>query len=582
MLANPTGYGSLYAPNPSGAAPAMVQRRYRQLPINVPLLEWNVDSVYGAISAHENGVFTQSSYLHDAMMRDDRYAGCMQTRVQTATGKERLVKLSEKSDAEEARVALTDEAPKMITRSSRAQLREWTVGLGFAIGQIVKVYDEAVERWHWTVEPWHPQYVYYRLDSDSYQLISYEGIIDIGHGIPGQFVVYEPMGKRSWMNGALRSLGLNWLGRNFAMNRDWPRLLELYALGIRKAIVPPLADEKKKKAFLRAVNGLGAETTIVVEQGTEPGDPKFDLEIEAPPVANNGRAFDMYVERVENNIAIRLLGVNLTTKASAKSSSGAAAEAQSDIQGTIVAADLAGDSDSENEFVFRPWTADHFGPVTADAITSEYVTEKDETQADRIDAVAKLAPALPMLEAAGVDVGEFLRELEIPMAMGATAKPALPAPVAPGTPQPADPNAPPQAEPSALSRGDSAHGFIGVNLARTTPKRPVNPRLVRHATQAQALLDHWHADGLAAAAAAPQAFARQIVAECQNVIGFDKLATALLDLYRQRKVQRDLVDAVHAARLRARLLGRLAVIREGGSNGPTERSKHGRVRAHLR
>ena len=586
---NLTGYGSTIASNgnaatqiasvtPQGVHEAPTIRKYRQLPVNVPLVSWNVDSVYEAINAHENGLFQQSSILHDTMMRDDCYAGRMQTRVQTAIGIERRVKLSEKSDAEEARVALEQEAPSMLPRSVRAQLAEWRVSLGFAIAQVVKTYDADTERWHHVLEPWHPSYVYYRLDIDSYQLISYGGIVDIGHGIPGEFVVFEPLGRRSWMSGALRSLALPWLGRNYAMQRDWPRLLELYALGIRKAIVPPNADIKKKGPFLRQVAALGAETTIVVEQGLGDGEPKYDLEILAPPVANNGAAFDLYVNRIEDNFSIRLLGNNLTSKASAKSSSGAAAATQHDVQDDIVAADLATDAETETAQLFRPWISDHYGPVTAAAITSTYATEKEDTSADKVDAWAKLGPTLPMYQAAGADVVEMMRDLDIPIAPNAPALPTLPAPVAQppsggttaapaadgGTDEAAQP--PAKAQPQAMS------------LGRAEP----TPRLVKHAIQAQTLLDEWHDEGASDAASGPQDLVRQIVKAASCATGFDNLRHAVLALYAKRSVSRDLVDTVHTARVRARLLGRLAVIREGSTNGGAGRRRIGRGTAQGR
>lgn len=593
---NLTGYGSTIASNgnaatqiasvtPQGVHEAPTIRKYRQLPVNVPLVSWNVDSVYEAINAHENGLFQQSSILHDAMMRDDCYAGRMQTRVQTAIGIERRVKLSEKSDAEEARVALEQEAPSMLPRSVRAQLAEWRVSLGFAIAQVVKTYDADTERWHHVLEPWHPSYVYYRLDIDSYQLISYGGIVDIGHGIPGEFVVFEPLGRRSWMGGTIRSLGLPWLGRNYALQRDWPRLLELYALGIRKAIVPPNADIKKKGPFLRQVAALGAETTIVVEQGLGDGEPKYDLEILAPPVANNGAAFDLYVNRIEDNVSIRLLGNNLTSKASAKSSSGAAAATQHDVQDDIVAADLATDAETETAQLFRPWLADHYGPVTAAAITSTYATEKEDTSADKVDAWAKLGPTLPMYQAAGADVVEMMRDLDIPIAPNAPALPTLPAPVAPppasGATAPASPATQPESAKSDVS-AKLAESLAKVALSAEGGRPLTNPRLVRHAVQAQQLLDEWHDEGASDAAGAPQSLVRQIVTTCQNVSGFDKLAEAVLALYAKRSVSRDLVDTVHTARVRARLLGRLAVIREGSTNGGAGRRRIGRGTAQGR
>jgi len=528
--------------NPLATHEAPTQRRYRQLPVTVPALKYDVPTVFSAINAHENGLFNQSAILHDAMMRDDRYAGCMQTRVQTAAGAPRTVKLAERSDAEEARVALDGAASRMIPKGARAQLREWCVGLGFAIAQVIKVYDSDTESWRWSLEPWHPQYIYYRLDIESYQLITYEGIVDVGHGIPGQFVVYEPYGRRSWMSGTLRSLGMNWLGRNFAMNRDWPRLMELYALGIRKAIVPPDADQRKKGPFLRQVNALGAETTIVVEQDTEPGGPKYDLEIVTPPVANNAQAYDTYIERTDNNYAIRILGVNLTTKASAKSSSGAAAQAQSDIQGEIVAADLAADAETENAQFFGPWLAEHYGPEAAASVTIDYGASTDRSEADRISAITAIAPSLAALQAAGADVGELLRELDVPM-LAEPPPPAAP-PNADGTPSPTEPVH------MALSTGD------------------VRAPSMRHAIAAQQLLDQWHSAGMEPATDVVNAFVERLVAVCESGPTFDSVRQSVLALYAQRDVSRSLTDAMQTARLRARLLGGLAVVREGASNGP--------------
>ena len=303
-------------------------RVLQQLPVTT---NWRtIDSVaaYREIMIeHEQGYFMQSSMMWEEILTDDRIAAVVDTRIDGLLAADiEFVPVDERRKSKQLAEELggSDRTEddglwlRMLDPDNAKQLLRWYLGLGFCYGLIV--YDTKDGKWVPRVVPWHPRFVRWDWSTWQFAVTAWnEPIVhlprtDENPRSDGKWFVWG--GYRSWMNGMVRTLGVPYLDRTWNQ-RDAARRSEKYGMGIVKGMVPPGPPTEDKARFGADLRNLGAEPTIVCPQG-ENGTPGFDVEV--VEVAGEGwQIFGNREESLNKNVAVLVLGQNLTTEATSGS-----------------------------------------------------------------------------------------------------------------------------------------------------------------------------------------------------------------------------------------------------------------------
>lgn len=386
------------------------------IPINVS--QWGVPDVRAALDGHELGMFMDSTTLMDAMGRDDRITGCLNTRVRALAGKSGVgfsVKPSTRGDkatCEDYAKAIEDTWYYTCPESVMSHVLRDAVmlGVGFAKVHWDLVNGRRVPR----LEPWDARGVYWDWSIRRYRAISLEGIFTIDPG-SAEWFVFEPGGYRGWMYGAIRGLGLPWVFRGFSL-RDWARYNEKHGLPML-AIKEPSGTqwERHKASFWNRVKNIGSEASVRL-----PTDEKgygFDVSYVEPKDKSWG-AFQAYIERLDINVAVMLLGQNLSTEV--KGGSRAAAMAHNLIRLDYLDADAQTLSTALREQLLKPYLRFNIdGANEEDAPYPTWETRPPEDKSERVKIFAgfidmvKAATDPDVRKAAPVDFVAAAKELDI-------------------------------------------------------------------------------------------------------------------------------------------------------------------------
>lgn len=411
-----------------------------------------VDRLYDALTAHEEGDFSSSGLLSRLLLRDDRIAACLETRVNALLGcceEIEGAEIDDDTEEEKIRDAAREWWSKRVTETVRRALESDAKMCAVAFGEVV--YERTAKTWtpvdlrHWDVgafrwDDWRDCYVVNTRDG---------GQQEVRHG-DGRWVVYEPYGKRGWHNGLIMSLADKWLMRQWTW-RDWARFTEKLGQGVFAAKVPALASEAAKSKFLAQVARIGANGAVALPQGETPGS-SFDLAL----LSTNGTGFqnfETFTAALNVAIAVRCLGQNLTTEA--QGGSYAAANVQDRVRGDLLRFDAETESTTLHTGVLVPWTVANYG----DADLAPWPHRETEPAEDeKAEAETKKLKVETLTAAAAlssrVDVEHELEELgyclldesEVP-----DEPPAQPAPEAP--PIAAPDTAPAETPEEELSKG---------------------------------------------------------------------------------------------------------------------------------
>lgn len=330
----------------------------------LPYYSWSdwdsVGKVKAALRRLETGYLDQPALMVDAMMRDDRIAGCLSTLTDAIPSLPRTWDDGETSSSTDtARSDLDELMPRMVPDEDAAQLLRWGKMLGIGIAENVWERDADSGLIVPRLKVWHPRFLYWNWGSRSFWLITREGSIEIEPG-NGQWVLYTPRGyRRAWMEGAVRFLHVQWLLRQWAL-RDSGRYSEVYGTPLRKAKVPHTAKDEEKSEFFNAVASLGAESTIRLPAGAD-GTP-FDVEL-MEATGNGFEGFMRLIDSASVSIAVGLLGQNLTTEV--KGGSFAAARVHGSIRADILQSESGRFANCINEQVLKPFARLNYGDEKA-------------------------------------------------------------------------------------------------------------------------------------------------------------------------------------------------------------------------
>lgn len=379
----------------------------------------SVEALYGALSAHEEGDFSQSGLLGRLLLRDDRISACLDTRINALLGCREEVEGAEIEDdveEEQIRDAAREWWPKVATESARRALEsdKCLYGVGFA----EVIYSRSARLWTpIAIKPWDVDSFRWSDWDDCYVVQTQDGQQKIKHG-DGRWIVYEPYGARSWRSGFLLSLADKWLMRQWTW-RDWARFTEKLGQGVFVASVPANASDVAKGKYLAQVQRIGSNGAVIVPKGDTAGT-SYGLDL----VTTNGTGFqnfEQFTTALNVTIAVRVLGQNLTTEA--QGGSYAAANVQDRVRGDLLQWDAQCESTALHTGILEPWTVANYGEAALAPWTCRETDPPEDKKAnaetrkleiDTLVAASALSPRVDVeheLKALGFDL---LDESEVP------------------------------------------------------------------------------------------------------------------------------------------------------------------------
>lgn len=382
---------------------------------------WDVGSVRSALQSLEGGSFLAAAQLCDAMDLDDRISGVMDTRVRALLGLDQEWGDPDDDAASEDTTvqAFRDVFPQIFPRPQLAELLRWGIRIGVGLGELVW-FDKAGK---YTPTPrlkvWHPQFLMWRWDTRSFWVTTQQaGNVEVTPG-DGRWILYTPHGEqRGWMHGLVRPLALPFLIRQYA-NRDSARYSEAYGMPVKQAIVPMGGDLADKERFLTEISALATESTISTPQeDAGPGQVSRKFDFKFHELMGKGHeVFTAQVHRANTDIAISILGQNLTTEAGTSGSHGAyaATKVHDRVRVDVLEFDAETLGPCLKDQGLKPWSVVNLGGVEPPEF--HWITSPPEDQAAKTLAIDQLADAFDKFETAQVpiDKRQLAEEYGLPL-----------------------------------------------------------------------------------------------------------------------------------------------------------------------
>lgn len=434
---------------PSRGKPRQVSipSQYRDVPTR-----WNVRSVRSALDEHDTGRFYASAALSDALLRDPQIMGDLATRVRALASRSALPFAIEVSDTGDQRK--TKSIAKRIgelwwdclPESTLAAVLRDSIMLGVAVGWI---------EWHQRGSEWVPELIplpahglEWHSSDRKWTYTTDEGeTLDVTPG-DGTWFLHLPNGPRSWLQGAIRSLGMPWIMRVFAW-RDWARWSEKHGLAILVIEEPYNAHDEVEgeagsdtAAFYTQFKNLGSESTVRLPKG-RPG-PEGEGAMGSwgarflEPIGNTWSGFRGMVSDLRAQITVALLGRD---PASATSTGGDGASVLERVRVEYLASDAEPLSTSLRSQFWKPFVHFNVGANDTDATAwGRWNTRPPPDLAARATTLKAAAEAVALLEAQGIDSDPVVLEMGLVRRAG-WSPPDLdaPPPVAPAPPAQPDP-----------------------------------------------------------------------------------------------------------------------------------------------
>ncbi len=404
---------------------APLNKVFRSLPVVSNSLWDSVPDVDGALGMLDQGYFFQASLLVDAMMRDDRIHGVLSTRIgalkaatvdcRPANAKAKAAKIAEE-------IGGSDDAPgkwgEIFSPAAIGDLTKWGLMLGIGVAQIVWVGspDGVVPR----LVPWHPQFIRFNWSDMTYRVqVAFETEVilprvDQNPQSDGKWVVWCPYGYYyGWLQSLVRPLARKFIMRGWA-DRDWTRYNEIHGAPISVAYVPTGASQEEKEAFYGEVSNRGAEPTVMAPVGQDEtrDQSKWGVEL-VEATARTYDSFRLQKEALDIDIAIAVLGQNLTTQVDGGSYAAASEHTLVRIDKALEDAKLA---DCLREQVLTHWARENYGDPEL-APRPHFQVEPAETETEEGAAYKALGDGVAALKTAGfaVDVRAIGDARGVPM-----------------------------------------------------------------------------------------------------------------------------------------------------------------------
>lgn len=370
----------------------------------------SVPQVQRVLRELEFGSFREAAILADAFGRDDRIDGVLRTRIGGLLGAELDVKASDKR-AKAARLAKqlggAEDAPgrwdQMFPQGVLSEILRAGLLMNFALAEIVWTVDEGL--WWPRLKFWHNQFVRWDWQAMAYKVTTATGEVTLPrvdenlYG-DGKWLIWCPFGYQyAWLRGMIRALAGKFVARGWT-HRDFARFCELHGLGLVKAITPGgTTNEGADDRFFQQVANRHAEPVVMVPQGEEGN--KYDIEyVEAE--ARTWEAFREFKASLDTDIAVLVLGQNLTTEAAGGGLGGGEAKTHN-----LVRLDKAREDASLAEAlrhqVLLPWARFNFDDVTL-APRPLYRVGPPEDETEKAGVLKAVGDGIAALTAASDDI----------------------------------------------------------------------------------------------------------------------------------------------------------------------------------
>lgn len=417
-----------------------------------PLSSWDITAVRGALDQHEDGELARSSLLAEAMMRDARIGAGLRTRINALVGKGSGFGIEPADEKRRPSRKLAERVEDWwwdaVPDSVIARILADIILLGVAYGTVS--WATVNGEWLPTLTPWHPGNLSWSDTDGEWDAQSTTGRVRVERDSPNWFLI-EPGGKRSFMGGAVRALGLPFVLRQFS-ERDWVRYNERHGMPVIKVREPVGIEGTERDAFYSRIKRMGREAVVGLPGGSaeSSGDVEF-LEFKA---SGGQESFGAFLERLDKQIDLTLLGQTLTTEVSGGSL--AAARVHDRVRGDYLAADAEALSSELRQQVIIPWCAYNVpGFKVEDAPWPRWETEQPENLNESADRIGKALTALKVAQDIGlpVDVHEYAERFDIPL-LDEYDMQSLPPPAPAPAPQP------PQQTPPATPQARGSAGFV--------------------------------------------------------------------------------------------------------------------------
>lgn len=521
-------------------APANIRKDYLDLPLQSYAVWDSVGLINQTLLDHENGLFRTSSLLCDSMLRDDRIMGVTDTRLNALMGLPRTYEPTDKKKSQGIADDLEDLWEEMFPLDHLSALLKWGIYLGVGLAELR--WDTSRRPWMPRLYTWHPQYLYWDWAQRQFYIATQsDSVVPINPG-DGKWVLYTPYGYQyGWINGKVRALAQPWIIRKFTY-RDWARYCEVHGLPIRKAVAPMDAKQEHKDRFTREMAALGSESVVQLGQNGKDG-PNFDLQL-LEAQANTYEGFMELLSKVEDSIAINLLGQNLTTEV--KGGSFAATKAHDRVRGDVLKFDAKSLGLCLKKQALTPWVRFNYDFNNAEALTPtpRWMTDPPEDKGDKAQGLLFLAQALQTFRNSGItpDVKEILTDFDVPFT-GTGIDPTIPVG--------------PQPKPGP---GEDDKGPGGKPPPGKRPPKKLGRGVAPYRT-AQAYVDGLQTSALDAGQDALAPVLGVILRLVRAAKTPEELKAKLLEQFRGMSVS-ELGSVLHKATVLARLEGRLAVQEE--------------------
>lgn len=385
---------------------------------------WTVATVRAALDAHEQGDLSSSSLLAEAILRDGAIFSALQTRAFALSSRAGLPFALDPSmgvDDRRAKSVADDMEDLWWVCFGEAQVAAMdrdAIVLGVSIGRDEKQLVEG--EWVPRIKRLRPAGLRW---VDSEQCFHYIDGNGIDHVVtPGEngWILHAPHGGDSWMFGAIRSIGIPWIGRIDAL-RDFMRYSERHGMPALAVEEPYNASDdvegdggsegSQTDAFYARLKRLPQEALIRLCQPADkdtPGWKAYWLELKS----RNHDTFKDLVGELRREVTAILLGRDPDSAASAVGGDGASLLER--VRGEFLSADAEGLATTFREQVLKPWVRESWDPKRPElAPWPHWDTRPPVDMAARATTLNTLGDALTKLKTSGVDTRPILEEFHL-------------------------------------------------------------------------------------------------------------------------------------------------------------------------
>lgn len=381
--------------------------------------KWTTSRVETAFRRAQDGVLQDAADLCDALRTDARIRGVLQTRTNALLGSKLVFEALGESPKNEVTKALEEggEWWAMAPENTLSKLFTWSLLLNVGLAEIVWERDALRSmkwrptlvqkhprnlRWDWGERRW---YLTIATKSSSGRFYGTEEI-PITPG-DGRWFLYHPFGdSQPWTDGLVWSLTIEWLSKVFS-RFDWDRRNEARGRSALVGMTPDGSLDKDREKFAQDIQGLRTKLGIALPPGYDLKSVEFG--------ASDHETFSARIQACDANVAILVLGQNLTTEVR-NAGSYAAGRAQERVRQDYLEGDAENASTGFHKQLLVPYAGLRFGnPSLAPYPIWDTTPAENVQQAANV--VRGASEALDKLVNLGVDVdiADYCKKFGIPI-----------------------------------------------------------------------------------------------------------------------------------------------------------------------